>query len=117
MIHLTMRMLSLLPWGRSWAMLRQQQVPPSASTAAPAAATAAVGGAGRLAVPAGKSAIVAGLQQGGSAEAVNGKPQQSQTDHRGKGQAAPLQRIREIAADAGKAAKQKGCENMVNPSW
>ena len=88
---------------------------PPASTAAPAAVTAADDGAGRLVVQAEKSAIAAGLQQGGSAEAANGKPQQSQTDHHGKGQAVPQQRTHEIAADAGQAGKQRGCENLANP--
>ena len=88
---------------------------PSASTIAPAAVTAADGGAGRLVVLAGKSDIAAGLQQGGSAEAVYGKPQQTQMDHHGKDQAVPKQRTHDVAAAAWKAGKQKGHDQLVNP--
>ena len=62
-----------------------------------------------------KSAIAAGLQQGGSAEAVNKKPQQSQMGHHGKIRAVPTQHTHEIAADAGKAGKQKGCGTLAHP--
>ena len=88
---------------------------PSASTAAPVAVTAAGDGAGRLVVQAEESASGAGLQQGGSAEAANGKPQQSQTDHHGKDQAVPQQHTREMMADVGKAGKQRGCEDLDDP--
>ena len=88
---------------------------PSASTAAPTAVTAADGGVVRLLVQSEKSAIAAGLQQGGSAEAVNKKPQQSQMGHHGKIRAVPTQHTHEIAADAGKAGKQKGCGTLAHP--